>query len=80
MQDFSNDGNGSYSENGTVILEGFTIHAKKEKTTDAFEIVFKDTINGKLSRSSFVDGIINNNYYNLGSLGIDQALSKTSSY
>ncbi|WP_314060354.1 DUF6443 domain-containing protein [Empedobacter brevis] len=36
------DGNGSYSENGTVFLEGFTIHAKKETTTDAFEIVFKD--------------------------------------
>ena len=80
MQDFSNDGDGSYSENGSVFLEGFTIHAKKETTTDAFEIVFKDTINGKLSRSSLVDGIINNKYYNLGSLGIDQALSKTSSY
>ncbi|MGV0830135.1 RHS repeat-associated core domain-containing protein [Empedobacter brevis] len=54
------DGNGSYSENGTVILEGFTIHAKKETTTDAFEIVFKD--NDK--RNSDIMGTI------LGSLGL----------
>ncbi|WP_312557364.1 hypothetical protein [Empedobacter brevis] len=42
MQDFSNDGNGSYSENGTVFLEGFTIHAKKETTTDAFKITIEE--------------------------------------
>ncbi|MGU9940275.1 hypothetical protein ACNFNZ_17050 [Empedobacter brevis] len=36
------DGNGSYSENGTVILEGFTIHAKKETTTDAFMKIYEN--------------------------------------
>ena len=57
------DSNGSYIADGTVILEGFTIHVKKETITNAFEIVFKDAINGKLSRSSFIDGIINKSPY-----------------
>lgn len=45
-----------------------------------FNSFINDAWNGRLPRNETIDRIINNKYYDLGSLGLDQAVAKTGSY